>query len=509
MSRLNIPLLLLLLAYAVVGALYAVRTPNWQAPDEPAHYNYIAQIVRDGCCPVIEPGDWDKAYIDRLTTSEFEPALLGELQTLQYEDHQPPLYYLLSSVVYRLTNGSVLALRLFSVVIGIGVVAVAYAVARTLLSPPLAVAAAAFVAFVPQHLAMLAAVNNDGLSELVIGLTLLLTIYYLRGSAPLSVYWITGVLMVGAILGAVANGLGGGGVAFILFLVLALVAIVAHRAMMDWLEYGHEIKAETWALGTLVGLGLLTKLNTAFLAGVIPLIIVLRWWFFRRTSDISPLQRQQIRHLLISLALFIIPVLLLAGVWWVRNLNVYGSPDFLGLARHDLVVGDQPRTADQIAGVGAGQYLWASLERTFISFWGQFGWMALPLNGWMLWLVIGFMALVISGWAIRLDTPRAAPEPPQERWRGLAWTLLALTAVSAVLQYIYYNTEFYQMQGRYLFPLLIPLGMWSALGLEGWRKRIFGQGDAARWFAVVPVLVFLPLNLYVVWRIIPLLAPGN
>jgi len=35
------PLLLILLAYFVAGTLYAVQTPRWQGPDEPAHYNYL------------------------------------------------------------------------------------------------------------------------------------------------------------------------------------------------------------------------------------------------------------------------------------------------------------------------------------------------------------------------------------------------------------------------------------------------------------------------------------
>ena len=436
--RLNIPFIVLLLVYLVVGSLYALRTPDWQAPDEPAHYNYIAQIVDDGCCPVIEVGDWDQAYIEQLTGSEFDPSVLDRLDTVQYEDHQPPLYYLLSSVVYRFTNGSLLALRLFSVLIGLGVVAVAYAVARTLLSPALSLTAAAFVAFVPQHLAMLAAVNNDGLSELLVGLSLLATLHYLQGRTKAS-----------------------------------------------------------WVLGVLVGIALVTKMNAAFLAGLIPLMILLHWWTHR--VEVSTVQ------MLRSLFLFLLPVLLIAGIWWVRNLSVYGSPDFFGLGRHDLVVADQPRTAEQIAAVGFGEYLRTSLERTFVSFWGQFGWMALPINDWMLWLVVGFSALVVSGWLIGWFVR----VPAAHNQQGLAWTLLVFTIIAALAQYVYYNTEFYQMQGRYLFPMLIPLGVFVALGLDGWRQLVFGRGEKWQWATLLPVLVLLPLNLYIVWRVIPSLAPGN
>jgi 4-amino-4-deoxy-L-arabinose transferase-like glycosyltransferase len=442
LSRLNTPVVALLLTYLVIASLYTVRTPDWQAPDEPAHYNYIAQIVSDGCCPVIEVGDWDQAYLEQLTASEFAPDQLDQLDTLQYEDHQPPLYYLLSSVVYRFTNGSLLALRLFSVVIGLGVVVVAHAVARILLSPPLALTAAAFVVFVPQHLAMLAAVNNDGLSELVIGLTLLATLHYLRGSAK-----------------------------------------------------------STWVLGIWVAIALLTKMNTAFLVGIIPLMIVLRWWTHRAKISTTQVMR--------SLFLFFLPILLLAGIWWARNLSIYGTPDFFGLGRHDLVVAEQPRTADQIAAVGFGEYLRSSLERTFVSFWGQFGWMALPINDWLLWLVIGFSLIVASGWLIGWFIRRSPPAANNGDWRGLAWTLLSLTVIAVFVQYVYYNTEFYQMQGRYLFPMLIPLGIYVALGLDGWRRLVFERSEQWQWATLVPVLVLIPLNLYIVWRVIPLLASGN
>jgi hypothetical protein len=57
--------------------------------------------------------------------------------------------------------------------------------------------------------------------------------------------------------------------------------------------------------------------------------------------------------------------------------------------------------------------------------------------------------------------------------------------------------------------MLVPVGMWVALGLDGWRRLVFGQSETARWLAAGPVLVYLPLNLYIVWRVIPLLAPGN
>jgi len=39
---------LILLGYLVAGALYAIYTPPWQAPDEPAHFNYLRQVAAYG-----------------------------------------------------------------------------------------------------------------------------------------------------------------------------------------------------------------------------------------------------------------------------------------------------------------------------------------------------------------------------------------------------------------------------------------------------------------------------
>ncbi|MBK9746880.1 MAG: DUF2142 domain-containing protein [Chloroflexi bacterium] len=463
----HIPLFVLLIVYVIVGALYAVRTPAWQAPDEPAHYNYAAQVAANGCCPVIEMGDWDSAYLDTLKAERFAPDLLDRLPTIQYEDHQPPLYYLLSGLVYRLTDGSLIALRLLSVLISAGIVACAYAITLALLPDrrALALAAALLAGFIPQNLAIMASVNNDALAGLIVGVTLYLLIRYLQGA-----------------------------------------------------------RVPVWALGVTVGVGLLTKVNTIFLAGLVPLFVLLHWWF---TPD------RRFSELIRRLALFAVPALILGGLWWLRNVGVYGFPDVFGLRRHDQVVVGQLRTAELIAQVGFSEYLRRAVDTTFTSFFGQFGWMGLFMPTWAYWIVLAFLGVVVSGWLIALlglrtevkglsektsSSTQAERKPqsvlsPQSSVLSpsfLSWALLALATILAVLQYLYYNTEFVQFQGRYLYPALIPLALFAALGVDGWRRvlaRLIGDRSALAWLTPLIAALFIPLSLFMIWRVIPQLAP--
>lgn len=174
MSRSTAALLLLaiLIAYCAIGAAYAIATPAWQAPDEPAHYNYIKFIVEQGALPVLRAGDYDQVYNEAFTRTPQNTQSLS-IDPLRYENYAPPLYYLLAAPVYALADGWLVAVRLFSLALGGALIVVAYLIGAELYPDSLAIAigVAGFVAFVPQHLAMLSAVNNDALAELLIALS--------------------------------------------------------------------------------------------------------------------------------------------------------------------------------------------------------------------------------------------------------------------------------------------------------------------------------------------------
>jgi 4-amino-4-deoxy-L-arabinose transferase-like glycosyltransferase len=437
-------LLLIVTCYLVLGTAYALRTPAWQAPDEPAHYNYIAQVAGAGCCPVIEPGDWDQAYLDQLKAERFAPPLLDRLASVQYEDHQPPLYYLLAAPLFTLTGGSLVALRLFSALIGVGVIVAAFSVARWIAParPAFGLLAASIAAFVPQHLAVLASVNNDALS------------FALMGAA------------------------------------YAALAVYARRGLPAWLP------------GLIAGLGLLIKLNTLLLLGLFPLIFMLHAALIDRRAGWPGRALRQI-------GLFLIPAAALGALWWLRNLTVYGPPDLFGLGAHDRVVVGQLRTVDFIAQVGLSEYVRALFTTTFNSFWGQFGWMAAPLPE-IVYHGIGLLLLGAAGAGLgRALAGRRqwGADPPG----ALIWGALALAVLASLAQYGYYNLTFVQFQGRYLFVALIPLALMFAWGWEGlarWAAERIGFG---RWpgllILAAPPLALIALNGWIIWRVLPGLAP--
>jgi 4-amino-4-deoxy-L-arabinose transferase-like glycosyltransferase len=226
-------------------------------------------------------------------------------------------------------------------------------------------------------------------------------------------------------------------------------------------------------VGLVLGLGLVTK-ATVYVA--IPLALLALLLSARQPV---PLAKR-------ALPLFL-PALALAVPWYARNIAVYGWPDLLGTINHDAVVVGQLRTADYLSDVGLAAYLKDFLTTTFHSFWGQFGWMAVPMDR-RIYLALGLLSALIAvgylafvsqsnGWKIRGSA-------------GAGIIVVALWAILTSLVYVYYNLSLVQFQGRYLFPMLIPVGIVAILGL---REILSGRwtwiGGSIGGLAVVIVLM--------------------
>lgn len=441
-SDLTLPgLLLILLGYLLVGSLYASQTPRWQAPDEPAHYNYIRQLA-GGQLPIMEAQDYDEAYRAEIVSAGFAPPYT--IEPLTYEDWQPPLYYLLQVPLFRLFDGALLPLRLFSLLLGGGVILMAFAVGRQLWPDRtwLALTAAGFVAFLPQHVAMLAAVNNDSLAELLIGAMLWLLL--------------------------IISGRDPGGVS---------------RRAVPW---------RLWFVsGILLGFGFLTKATVYIMAPVVGLTLL---WHYRKVWA---------RLLRAGLFAFI-PALSLGSLWWGRNLLVYGGLDVLGKQAHDAAVVGQKQTTAWIAEVGLGSALRSFFQTTFQSFWGQFGWMGVVLDSSIYLVLLLFTLIVLGGllwqFARILGVPRSYRHFPISNPQFLV--LLATFLLSLAL-YLTYNLTYVQHQGRYLFPALIPISAAVAAGIGTWAQPVVARWPELAWSVPAGLALLLAgLDLLALFRFI-------
>ena len=457
-------LFIILLLYFAVGGLYAVRTPAWQAPDEPAHYNVVRQLA-NGRLPVIELGDYDQEYIMKVVFSN--PAFAAEfpLEPMSYEDWQPPLYYLLQTPVFLLTGGSLAAMRFFSLLLGAGVVGLAYVLALQLFPGQrwLALTTAVFVALLPQHLAIMASANNDVLAELIIAAVLVVLVRWIQHEQKLKIEdkRLKSANLQSSILRQTQDRF------------FTLQSFTARGLIL---------------LGILLGLGFLTKGTVYPLSLVVALTVLWRFW-------------GQWRNFIKAGVMVAIPAFALGLLWWVRNVVVYGGLDILGKAAHDSVVVGQPRTAEWIANMGLPAVFQAFVTTTFNSFWGQFGWMTHPMNGRfypILWLftIIWLVGLVVAlvKWWDRVQPPLAAI-------LVLLGTFLLTLSVHVV-----YNFTFVQHQGRYLFPALLPIGVGVAVGLGVWLRPLYRR--CTRMYYSLPLalgLLLVGLNMWVILRVLPLL----
>lgn len=499
----NLAIAAILLVYGGLASQYALRTPLWQVPDEPAHYNYVAQVAgwRAGRSdktgqsdqygppelPIIAPGDWSADLLERLKAAHFPKGVA--MGSIQYEDHQPPAYYVLAAVVYRLAGTDddptrrVHAIRLLGVLLGAVTVWLAWRIASELYAdgpvaagggggsggssngrggssngsgsgngrrgtggdPAVPLAAAAFVAFLPMHLAMNAAVNNDALAYTVMA----------------AVIW------------------------------LALGRALGRRSQRAFMIAG----------GLLLGLAFLTKLS---IYGALPVLLAAElagWWRRGRFGALlaagTALQTAAIGWVI-------------GWPWFMRNAVLYGAGDWFGTHRHDQVVTGQPTTVDWVHQFGWQGFLARMVRFTFESFWGVFGWLGVFLDERIYAALAAASGLAALGLARHLWRLRRAPGAAAADERlGLA--VLAVPVLASVAGFVWWNLTFVQHQGRYLFPALVPLAIYFQLGVRevarllagalGWREagtRRLEWAAMGGFSAGLALLAWISLTRYIV-----------
>jgi 4-amino-4-deoxy-L-arabinose transferase-like glycosyltransferase len=391
-----------LLAYAVLAYGYVTLTPPWQNPDEPAHFNYVAFVATTGGLPVLRPGDWDSELLQRLKTGTLQPT--DSISQIRYESWQPPLFYLVAAPVYLLgpPDQSLYRLRALGAVFGAITLVLAYAVTRSVLPEPLAAAVPLAITGVPMFTAVSASLSADPLANLLAAAMVLVLVTRLRRQVP------------------------------------------------------------PLAIGALLGLGLLTKLELAIFVPVAIAVVATRakW---RETIT-----------LLATATIVTLP-------WLVHQVTSYGWTDAFAIARHSQVVTDQPR----FPGFSL-DWVQQFATITFHSFWAQFGWMAVVAPDRLYWSWGAIAILAVVGLII------------ERAWvRDPAVQLLVGTVAIAAVAYVGYNLSFIQFQGRYLFTAIVPIGILLVRGWNAFPPR--------PWLALVLALGLVALNAYALTRV---LSPG-
>ena len=191
-------------------------------------------------------------------------------------------------------------------------------------------------------------------------------------------------------------------------------------------------------LGIVLGLGLLTKTTCILLfpAAILAFIFV---------------QRRLLKHVAgifgISLAI---------GGWWlVRNQMLYG--DFLAMNQF-MQAFQHTATPEYWQQHGySGPMYWVLVGvLTFASFWGVFG----HMNNFMpTWVYLGLLAATA---AVKIGWFTGVRHLAERRILLLYVAVLILV----VLGFIRFNTQFFQAQGRYLYPAILPLSLGWALGMK-------------------------------------------
>ena len=343
-----------------------------------------------------------------------------------YEWHQPPLYYFLAARFLPLGN---MGVRLLSVLIGVVCILAIFLTARVLFSeqPDVAILAAGIAALIPGHCAITSVVNNDGLLELCFsGHLLLLSIVLTRG-------------------------------------------LTARRAMM---------------LGSVLGAALLTKATAVLLLPITILALLLLW----RNGETT-------RSVFRSAIIIAGAAAVISGWWFIRNGVLYH--EWLPLTAFQKSFEGTVKATDVVSGgTGLPVDSWQSYaalvaQWAFQSFFAvystpggaQIGKPAfLPGQLYLLTAVATF-AVMAGLLALLL---RRRDEFTRSQMDGIRILVATLGLVTA--SFVLFTAHYFQAQGRYFYPAMLPISLLSALG---WRA-LFPQ----RYVRAASVLLLTFLSVF-------------
>lgn len=393
------------------GGPNGVETIDIGAPDELQHVVQAARIVRGEFFPVLKAGD---------------PRL-----DFTYQSHQPPLFYSLAAGWMNAThNNSAPAFADFVLTRGTD------ETLRVLKQPDWAAIGSSKAQIQGQGF-MLRMLNAliGGLG--ILGVFALALWSVNRTDVAIAAALFAALLPMNAALsGSVSNDP-------LLICLCTWACAYLVRGATDCGCWG------VWlAAGFLTGLAFLTK--TSALA-LVPVWFV-AMWIGRGQKMIRPIAG-------IALAVT------LGGVWWIRNMQVYGDPLAMGVF-NEAFQGRSPLASDLIARLGAGTYWKAVAEITAYSFVGVFSYMDIYLPTTLYYTCFGILLLAVIGFFVgfRLEGSGFGEAKPA------LWIASALLGCVFLL-FIQFNLKYYQGQARYLLPALGPLSSFLGMGVTFGRQK--------------------------------------
>ncbi len=441
--------LVLTVLYLAKQAIYVVAFRPFSGHDEVAHYSYLRTVATEGRVPILVK---DRLHDDLYPYCDFilhwapcDPRYIGnppEVATypgfgahpvgLQYAANHPPLYYILMTPLYWISDGASpetqqYLLRIAAIPFGLATVLLAYLLARTLFPGDafLAVTVPTLVAFQPQISYEAAMVNNDIVCIALYSWILYLLVVGIRDRFPTRTCVLIGFALGLALL-AKGTSLTAAGI-----IAVAVIAGTGWRDVRGWVTRG------------------------ALVAGLAAVLVAPWYAFLYRTyGNFSGLEQvEQIQ-------------------WWN---NPAGS--FFGLLFNRQFVVDRFHET-------WGQFGWRQIPLDPALRWA----IAVPL-------ILAFGGLVQYVFTANHVAPEVGDDPALRPapWQVKGLMMLAVTCIVAYLAVVQFGTRFQLTQARYYFPAVNAVALLTMLGLRTLiPRRLHAYGQAAVFAALVllNVLIF-------------------
>jgi hypothetical protein len=431
----------ILITFVILSVVYSLIVPPFEASDELWHYPMVKTIADNGSLPVQDPvnvGPW------------------------RQEGSQPPLYYILGALAtfwidtsdmaqVRHLNpqvdngiatpdgnvnlvvhhpereafpwrGTVLAIhivRLLSILMAAAGVYLTYLIVRVVLpgQPALALGATAIHAFTPMVVFIAGSVNNDNLVVPLSSLALLM-----------------------------------------------LLRLLPRRDRTLRQSMGRYL-----LLGVVLGLASLTKASSLALTLLTALVVTVR--AVRRCSAV-PENRGAVGSWLefaVGALATLLPLLAIAGWWYLRNLRLYGDPT--GLSTFIEILGKRDVPADLAQ-------LWRERYSFMAGYWGNFGGLNVPMAAWVYRVLnvsvviagLGLIATLAKSRISRLKS-RTDQDRPAPGICNLQLAVCLLWGPGVLIPWIQWARVTWSSQGRLVFAALPVWSLLLALGWGGWLPQ--------------------------------------